>query len=199
MRAVLASALLLAGCAGEADRGEVRSGQDASGGPVSSTAIEISADAVPESSSVACTAEEEEIFSCRVKNGKRIAVCASEDRGGQYRFGKATPELVLDGGIWAFTPYSGGGEAQIAFTKGAIRYVVFSRMVRTNFKAGEPNDPVFSDGVIVLDGEKVIGLQACEDPEAMPIQYAAAEAYFPTADELFTWETGRADPNKPPE
>ncbi len=148
---------------------------------------------------VACTASEEEIFGCRVASGKRIAVCATDDGGGQYRFGSDRPELVLEGGEWASTPYSGGGEAQIAFTGNAVRYVVFSRMVRTNFKAGEPNDPVFSDGVIVLDGDKVIALRVCSDPDVVPIQYSAAEAHFPRAEELFTWETDRADANYPTE
>ena len=66
-------------------------------------------------------------------------------------------------------------------------------MVRTNFAAGEPNNPAISDGVMVLDGEKVIGLQLCDDADTVSIDYDLAEAHFPRADELFSWETDRAD------
>ena len=196
MRALAALALLLAGCAGE--------------GPVTEDATSIDpaekiatrGDAAPGASATAssaaspvdCSQAEEAIFSCKTAGGKRIAVCGTPDGKAEYRFGGDTAELTLRGGEWASVPYSGGGEAQIAFANGAVRYVVFSRMVRTNFAAGEPNNPVFSDGVIVLEGEKVVALQTCDDPDTLAIQYFAAEERFPTADDLFTWETGRADP-----
>ena len=57
----------------------------------------------------------------------------------------------------------------------------------------EPNNPAISDGVMVLDGEKVIGLQLCDDADTVSIDYDLAEAHFPRADELFSWETDRAD------
>ena len=66
-------------------------------------------------------------------------------------------------------------------------------LVLTNFAAGEPNNPAISDGVMVLDGEKVIGLQLCDDADTVSIDYDLAEAHFPRADELFSWETDRAD------
>ena len=46
---------------------------------------------------------------------------------------------------------------------------------------------------MVLDGEKVIGLQLCDDADTVSIDYDLAEAHFPRADELFSWETDRAD------
>ena len=143
---------------------------------------------------VLCSAEEQAIFSCKVDNGKRLAVCATAHGKAQYRYGETTPELVLDGGEWASVGYSGGGEAQIAFANGAARYVVFSRMVRTNFAPGEPNYPKITDGVVVMDDGKVTAIRLCDDdPDVLPIQYDAAEATMQKRDELFTNQTILAD------
>lgn len=196
MRAPAALALLLAGCAGEGPASEEATGVDpaeeiAAPGEAAPGA-RATESSVP--SPVDCSQAEEAIFSCKTAGGKRIAVCGTADGKAEYRFGRDTAELTLRGGQWASVPYSGGGEAQIAFANGPVRYVVFSRMIRTNFAAGEPNNPVFSDGVIVLDGEKVVALQTCDDPDTLAIQYFVAEERFPAADDLFTWETGRADP-----
>ena len=46
---------------------------------------------------VLCSAEEQAIFSCKVDNGKRLAVCATAHGKAQYRYGETTHELVLDG------------------------------------------------------------------------------------------------------
>jgi hypothetical protein len=189
VRALLASALLVAGCAGE-EPAPVEREVDQTPAPA---AVQTSSEATPTAASVDCAVDEEAIFSCMTERGKRIAVCGTADGKAEYRFGGDKPELVLSGGEWASVPYSGGGEAQIAFDNKAMRYVVFSRMVRTNFTAGEPNNPAMSDGVIVLEGTRVVGLQVCADPDVLPIQYSAADARFPVAADLFTWETGRAD------
>ncbi len=149
----------------------------------------------PARAQVACTESEEPLFSCKVENGKQLAVCAAESGNVQYRYGKAEAELVLDGGEWARAAYAGGGEAQIAFANDDHRYIVFSRMVRTNFAPGEPNIPAISDGVIVLRNDEVLSVQVCDDPDLLPVQYDAAERALPLADELFTYESGRADPH----
>lgn len=135
-----------------------------------------------------CTAEETPIFSCTVKGGKRLSVCGSNEGAVQYRFGgDDDAELVLDGGEFATVPYSGGGEAQIAFANGDTRYIVFSRVVRTNFKEGEPNNPAITDGVIVEKaGETVAQLSCGGEGELMPVQVFAAEEYLPRAGRLFT-------------
>jgi len=145
---------------------------------------------------VDCAASEETIFSCKTSGGKRIAVCATGSGKVEYRFGSKQPELVLSGGRWAAAAYSGGGEAQIAFDNGATRYVVFSRMVRTNFEADEPNYPAISDGVLVLRKDKVVATLTCADADPMPVQYDAAEKHMKQQDELVTYETERADPIK---
>ena len=197
MRALPAFTLLLASCGGGAAENESAPARER-GKPVVAPAAALSPAAAPAPTSplgktVGCAPDEERIFSCKVASGKRIAICGTGERDAEYRFGESTPELVLRGGRWASVPYSGGGEAQIAFANGTTRYIVFSRMVRTNFAAGEPNNPAISDGVMVLDGEKVIGLQLCDDADTVSIDYDLAEAHFPRADELFSWETDRAD------
>lgn len=197
MRALLGCTLLLASC------GSAGAGND--GEPVEQRAEQAPPPAGPLSPvpatttsgspgrTVECASGEAEVFSCKVAGGKRIAICGTGRGEAEYRFGDGEPELVLSGGRWASVPYSGGGEAQVAFASGDTRYVVFSRIVRTNFAAGEPNDPAISDGVIVLEGEEVIGIQLCDDPDVAAIDYDLAEAHFPRADDLFSWETDLAE------
>ncbi|MEM8725471.1 MAG: hypothetical protein AAGE86_08110 [Pseudomonadota bacterium] len=146
--------------------------------------------------SAVCSAKEEPLFSCTATNGKQISVCASAEGKAEYRYGKDEAELVLSDPVWASVAYSGGGEAQIAFDNGDTRYIVFSRVVRTNFTAGEPNNPAISDGVIVQRGDTVLNVQACGgEGELKPIDYFATERLVPQRrNELFTFETSRADP-----
>ncbi|MCK0127864.1 hypothetical protein [Erythrobacter sp. F6033] len=144
---------------------------------------------------VKCTAQEETIFYCPITGRKRLAVCAPEQGEAEYRYGGDNPELTLRGGKWANTMYSGGGEAQILFSNGDIDYIVFSRMVRTNFAEGEPNYPAITDGVVVSRGEEVLSIQLCEGGQAiMPVQYDAAERAFGATEDIFTGATDRADP-----
>ncbi len=194
MRTLLISSLLLAGCSGASTDGETA----AAPGTPAVKASSAPASAAPEAPdtmarTMVCGEGGETVFACRVASGKRITVCANPKGGAQYRFGEDRPELTLDGGTFAQAAYSGGGEAQIEFTGKGTRYVVFSRVVRTNFAAGEPNDPAMSDGVIVLEGERVIGMQLCSGADTQPVDSTLAEARLPRADELFTYETERAD------
>ena len=153
-----------------------------------------------------CAKSEAVIFSCAVKNGKTISVCEKVVGDGQkfaqYRYGERdkAAELVWplshkDGSLkFATVPYSGGGEGQIAFTRGQYQYVAFSRMVRTNFEADEPNNPAIVDGVIVLRGGKISQIQKCDDIDPMPVQYGLAEKLMGREDELFTYETEQIEP-----
>ncbi|MEX0341579.1 MAG: hypothetical protein AB3N06_03245 [Erythrobacter sp.] len=186
MRVLSVLALLLGGCAGEG-------ASDLTDEVATQPEPALSQETAAVARTVACNAGEETVFGCKVASGKRVAVCAGDNGRTYYRFGSDRPELEIEGGAWTHAAYSGGGEAQIAFENAGIRYIVFSRVVRTNFAPGEPNYPAISDGVIVLDGEKVIGLQSCIDPDEVPIDYDLAEKHFPRADELFTFETERAD------
>jgi hypothetical protein len=150
--------------------------------------------APPAPGGIGCSPKEAPIFACNLGNGKRIAVCSGGEYSAQYRYGSSTPELVIDGGEFGYQMYSGGGEGQIAFNNEGFRYVVFSRMVRTNFTAGEPNYPALTDGVIVLRGEDFVAMHLCDDPAVLPIQLFTADAVWERQEELSTGETIRADP-----
>ena len=185
-----AAALLLAG------------GFALSDGAFATVAAKSAPDSATASSSVAqqaagCAAGETVIFSCRLRNGKQVAVCVARDGQGarfaQYRYGAKgkTPELV-----WPSTPeqgrlsyasaiYSGGGEQQLHFARGNIGYTMFSRVVRTNFTEGEPNNPAISDGLVVTRSGRIIAAHACTGADLTPMQTGPAERYIPMDDDLF--------------
>lgn len=145
---------------------------------------------------VGCGPKETTIFACAVRSGKTLAVCSSGGNSATYRFGGDRPEIELEGGRWARAGYSGGGELQIAFENSNTSYVVFSRMVRTNFTAGEPNNPAMSDGVVVLQNGQFRGMQLCRaDSDASDYgeRSEAAMQRLPQSADLFTDETARAD------
>jgi hypothetical protein len=144
-----------------------------------------------------CSVKEPVIFSCRLKNRKTVSVCGTEDGAGdktaQYRFGVLgnSPELVWpdaagkDRLTFASVPYSGGGEAQLSFSRGDMTYVVYSRMVRTNFEADEPNYPEITDGIMVLKGKKTFSDLVCADSDVVPVDYDLAAQYARQSDEAF--------------
>ena len=147
--------------------------------------------AAPAVARVACAADEQELFSCTAGN-KQIAVCgvtnAQGQKTAQYRFGSAgKPEIVLDGGRFASVPYSGGGEAQIEFANGGVRYIVYSRTVRTNFEADEPNNPEFTDGVLVVRDGKPIAERNCTG-KVEAVDVMAGDSYGGVANELFYYD-----------
>ena len=157
-----------------------------SGGAAAAGAMEPGAtvDGDAPGSSVACAEDERTTFSCPTVGGKRISVCG-KDGEVEYRFGAQQAELTIAGGRFGSVPFSGGGEAQIAFAKGDTRYIVFSRTVRTNFTAGEPNNPEFTDGVMVVEGERKIAEGLCLPGEAESVDVMAAEDYGGAQSELF--------------
>ena len=198
---------LLAACGAEPDgqasgqqaaasrQGEIAADSDAEPTPPSGPDPEVAALAAPPSAGgVGCSVQETPIFACKLTNGKRVAVCGSGEWLGHYRYGSAKPELALDGGRYAYAMYSGGGESQIEFTNDGHRYIVFSRMVRTNFTPGEPNNPAMSDGVMVFRGDNLIAMQTCSGGDMLPVQLSSANAIWEDEGELFTDETMRADP-----
>jgi hypothetical protein len=146
----------------------------------------------------ACAETEGTIFSCKIRDGRTIAVCVQRDEQGreyaQYRFGQddELPELAWptsfdeSGMQWASVPYSGGGEAQLSFLRGDIRYVIYSRVIRTNFSPGEANDPVFDDGAHVYRGARRISSLPCAGEAARPVSVAMAERLAEQQDDLFT-------------
>ncbi|WP_114520458.1 hypothetical protein [Altererythrobacter sp. ZODW24] len=153
-----------------------------------------------------CEKDEGVVFSCTMEDGKTASICAKTYSDGtefaQYRYGQRDkalelvwPITVADGALkFATVPYSGGGEGQIAFERGEYQYVAFSRMVRTNFAPGEPNNPAITDGVMILRNGQISQTKTCDGPDLMPVQYELAEKLMGRADELFTYETQRTDP-----
>lgn len=193
--------LLAGGCSQEegAASSEVADGADLSVG--AETARPENPPSAKQSGTGLCSAGEAPLFSCTVTSGKIASVCETKSPAGksfaQYRYGAAgaAPELAFplspEGAQlrWASVAYSGGGEAQIGFERGATTYVVFSRMVRTNFAADEPNNPEITDGVMVLQGGKSIATHRCND-DPLPIDYDRAEQLLEKSADLFTYEAG---------
>ena len=142
-----------------------------------------------------CGSEEQTIFSCKFSSGKRASVCVTEGDAGfaQYRFGSdgAAPELAWpatpDAGklAWASVAYSGGGEAQISFARRNTRYIIYSRIIRTNFAAGEPNNPAIEDGVLVQAADGQTSDLRCDDANVAPVNVDLAAKYAARADDLF--------------
>ncbi|GAB5349927.1 hypothetical protein [Alteriqipengyuania sp. 357] len=166
--------------AGAADQ----AGEDAAQADTSTDA------AAPAVAKVACAADEKELFSCTAGT-KRLAVCgvtnAQGQKTAQYRFGNAgKPEIVLDGGRFANVPYSGGGESQIEFANGGVRYIVYSRTVRTGFD-DEGNKPEFTDGVMVVRGGDVIAERNCT-AKVESVDVTAGGSYGGVANELFYYD-----------
>ncbi|WP_420607031.1 hypothetical protein [Novosphingopyxis sp.] len=141
-----------------------------------------------------CAPGEPVIFSCRLASGKSLSVCAAAEAGGprfaQYRYGASGeaneltfPENRAAGALrFVSVPYSGGGEAQLSFARGSASYVVYSRVMRTNFEADEPNDPRFDDGVLVLRGEKTIADHRCESEQLTSVDHDLAKKYAKSDD-----------------
>ena len=136
---------------------------------------------------VACASDEQELFSCTA-GAKRIAVCgvinAQGQKTAQYRFGSAEKaEIVLDGGRFANTPYSGGGESQIQFANGGVRYIVYSRTIRTGFDE-EGNKPEFTDGVWVVRGDENLADRQCT-ADVVSVDVMAGEEYGGVSKDIY--------------
>jgi hypothetical protein len=133
---------------------------------------EISSAASPAS---LCTADEQVVFACQLKNKKMASLCASKVLNAsagyvQYRFG--TPKSVelaypaqraLPKGHFyiSSTMYSGGGASRVRFKNGDAEYFLFDSTIRTNFKAGEPNNPAFEAGIEVKQKGRPASVRYC--------------------------------------
>lgn len=136
-----------------------------------------------------CRATEAVIFECRAGT-KMIAVCGK--RGGpagksaQYRFGnpgKLELTYPRDGATagflsYATAPYSGGGESQISFARGAHVYVVYERTQRTSFGADGRHDPKFEAGVFVKRRGKLLSSRKCTTPHDATINSTLAREFM---------------------
>tara|TARA_R110002124_G_C8957906_1_gene513811 strand:- start:2317 stop:2961 length:645 start_codon:yes stop_codon:yes gene_type:complete len=201
LAAALPTCLLIAGCGAQAPSDQAEASVDTvAGGAVStpSSATAASHAVIKKTAATGwCSANEPVIFSCQLKSRKTISICGIESGEGaktaQYRFGilGQPPELRWPeaGGkdrlTFASAPYSGGGEAQLSFSRGDVTYVVYSRIVRTNFTPGEPNDPAITDGIMVLKGQALATDLICSDSDVAPVDYELASEYADQSDAAF--------------
>ena len=129
-----------------------------------------------------------------MKSGKHASVCVTgvgDAQFAQYRFGQLGRPVELvwpvsaDAGVLALksVAYSGGGEAQISFTRGDTTYVVFSRVIRTNFEPDEPNYPQIDDGIMVRRNGAMLGELLCENVDR-PIDVNLAGQHMKPAAEM---------------
>ena len=96
-----------------------------------------------------CRGQEVTIATCPIGK-KLVSVCGWGKGQSVYRFGRSDRiELEVRDPHLAEQIFSGGGEAQIHFTKGVYRYILFDKTVRSGFGAESQNDPQFSAGLIV--------------------------------------------------
>lgn len=130
-----------------------------------------------------CAAGERVLFGC-MAGAKAVSLCA-RGKAVQYRYGAPGrselifPETAGGTGLTvASTGYSGGGESQVSFARAGVRYVVYSRTVRTNFGPGG-NDPKFTAGVAVMRNGRQIAHRRCTSPEDATLDQAAAERLLP--------------------
>lgn len=125
------------------------------------------------SASSLCDAGEQVVFSCELKAGKKVALCAQAGiplPGAQlqYRFGTSDklefryPEVAAYGispFFYSSTGYSGGGELHIRFATGEHDYLLFERTVQAEVRGKK--QARFSSGVIVRKNKKVISVRPC--------------------------------------
>jgi hypothetical protein len=128
-----------------------------------------------------CSADEKVVFGCTLPNKKQVSVCTAprltvSEGYLQYRYGTpAKIELeypaqrVPPKGLFHFgsTGFSGGGASELHFKIGEYDYFVYDSTVRTNFKAGEPNNPAFSAGVVTRLKGKRLSAQRCTNDASL--------------------------------
>lgn len=202
--AVVAAALSLAACQ-QAPSSPAAPDRPAAASQTAARVAPAPADARPAAADTAasapageglCRPGEPVLFSCSVRSGKIVSICGAAGRDGsrfpQYRYGRAGSAAEL---IWpaspaagriafASVPYSGGGEAQLMFDRADVRYVVYSRVIRTGFGSDGHNDPLFQDGVAVLRGRALVSRQACTDARPHPVDYDLGESLAAKADAI---------------
>ena len=85
-----------------------------------------------------CRSEEKVIFTCALKNQKKLSVCGDEKtKKIEYRFGRPKKiEMALPAMNFGSIMYSGGGGSYIRFKKDATEYLVYSSFVKGSEDSG---------------------------------------------------------------
>lgn len=130
-----------------------------------------------------CEARETVIFNCELPKSVS-SLCRSNDSGVlAYRNGvngklnlKISEGSGKKGRVFYFsnTPYSGGGEAHIRFTRSGYTYYLYDKTVKSD------DGPISSAGVVIFKGdEKIANLVCSNDASIREAGYRAItkEAY----------------------
>ena len=122
------------------------------------------APARPGAAAQLCEMASQTSYTCRL-GAKTLAVCG-KGVGATYRFGsRGRVDVEAGSPTFVFKGDSGGGEAQMAFYRGAYSYVVYDWTFRTNFGASGHHDQAFIQGVLVRrDGRTLADLHCTQDP-----------------------------------
>lgn len=129
-----------------------------------------------------CRPNEVVIASCSIGR-KSVSVCGAMKSSSSYRFG--TPqkiEIEAHDIRMARRAYSGGGETQILVRNNAYTYILYDRMVRSNFSSSGENSPDFSSGLLVVKSGKVVQSRSCSSNTEVFISSRVAEEYLQEGD-----------------
>jgi hypothetical protein len=101
---------------------------------------------MPKSVSSLCESKDTEILSYRNGVGRKINL-------------ELTDSGILKGKIFYFsnTPYAGGGEAHIRFSRSGFTYYLYDKSVKTD------DGPTFSAGIVVYRGGRKISNLICSN------------------------------------
>lgn len=112
-----------------------------------------------------CGAAEKVIFNCELQKAT-ASLCESFDSVLSYRNGTSSKMIleVSDSGslrekvfYFSNTPYAGGGESHVRFSRGGYTYYMYDKTVKTD------DGPVSSAGVVVYQNDKKMGNLICNN------------------------------------
>lgn len=130
-----------------------------------------------------CTTKETAIFNCELEKSAS-SLCQSTENGTLiYRNGidgrinlqiSDNKKSKKDVFYFSNTPYAGGGEAHIRFSRFGYTYYLYDRTVKTD------EGPTFSAGIVIYKGKKKISNLTCNNDASIrevAYQLITKEAY----------------------
>lgn len=126
-----------------------------------------------------CSMDESVVFNCELD--KTIASLCESKKGSDlvYRAGmtgkldmKVSSDEPAGGGVFFFsyTPYAGGGEAHIRFSRSAYTYYLYDKTVKSD------DGPISSAGIVIYKGGEEISNRVCRnDASIRKIGYESIE------------------------
>ena len=141
-----------------------------------------------------CASHETVLFQCAV-GPQTVAVCGGHDGRGnayaQYRHGTVRrQDLVFparpgaSGLGYAARGYSGGGAAQIRFSRAGYSYAVYSQVIRTGFGRDGLHNPAFDSGYFIMRGGRLVARRHCNVRDDGAVDLAHAPAFMPQVEFL---------------